>query len=62
MKTGARFSFLQLDLVQAIVIVVPGCEPDRGDAEILQVRQAIDDALKIAAVVVKLVLWIIDAA
>ena len=34
----------------------------RSDAEIFQIRQAIDDALEIAAVVVKLVAGIVDAA
>src|SRR5258705_1952129 len=45
-----------------VVVVIPGREPDRRDAKILQIRQAIDDTLKIAAVVVKLVLAIVDAA
>ena len=62
MKSGARFLFLQLDLVESIVIVVPGRQPDRGDAEFFQVRQAIDNALKIATVIVELVLAIVDAA
>ena len=35
MKSGARFVFLQLDLVEAIVVVVPRREPDSGDAEVL---------------------------
>src|ERR1044072_2402420 len=35
MKAGARFVFLQLDLVEVIVVVVPRREPDRGDAELL---------------------------
>ena len=61
-KAGAGFSFFQFDLVEAIVVVVPRREPDRRDAEIFQVRQAIDDALKIAAVVVELVFRIVDAA
>src|SRR5678816_4001662 len=31
-KSGARLVFLQLDLVEAIVVVVPRRKPDRGDA------------------------------
>src|ERR1051325_4328656 len=60
-KAGARLVFLQLDLVEPIVVVVPRRQPDRSDAEVLEIRQMIDDALKIAAVVVKLVLTIVDA-
>src|SRR5687767_4864694 len=60
MKTGAGFFFLQLDLVEAIVVVVPRRQPNRSDAKLFQVRQAIDDALKIAAVIVKLVLPVVD--
>src|SRR6185369_3283657 len=33
-KPGARFVFLKLDLVEAIVVVVPRRQPDRGDAEL----------------------------
>src|SRR5689334_14114916 len=33
-KAGARLVFLQFDLVEPIVIVVPRCEPDRGDTEL----------------------------
>ena len=35
MKSGAWFVFLQLDLVEAIVVVVPRREPDRGNAQLL---------------------------
>src|SRR5919205_2282109 len=34
-KSGARFVFFQLDLVETIVVVVPGRQPDCGDAELL---------------------------
>ena len=44
-KSGAGFVFLQLDLVESIVVVVPGRQPDGRDAELFQIRQAIDDAL-----------------
>src|ERR1051325_9529657 len=33
-KPGARFVFLQLDVVQAIVVVVLRRQPDRRDAEV----------------------------
>src|SRR5215213_2912273 len=33
MKSGTRFFFLQLDLIQTIVVVVPGRQPDRRHAE-----------------------------
>ena len=45
-----------------VVVVIPRRQPDCGDAEVLQVRQAIDDTLKIATVVVELMLAIVDAA
>src|SRR5688572_6751206 len=61
MKSGAGFFFLQFDLVETIVVVIPGGQPNRSDAELFQVRQAIDDAMKIAAVIVKLVLPIVEA-
>ena len=60
-KSGARFVFLQFDFVEAIVVVVPRCKPDGGDAEILLIREVIDHALKITAVVIKLVLAIVEA-
>ena len=62
MKAGARLAFFEFDLVRMIVIVVPRREPDGGDAEVLEIGKTIDDALKIATVVVKLVLAIVDAA
>ena len=37
-KSRARFVFLQLDLVESIVIVVPGREPDRRNTKLFQVR------------------------
>src|SRR6266404_1151496 len=49
MKSGARFPFLQFDLIWMIVVVVPWGEPDSGDAEIFQIRQMIDNALYITA-------------
>src|SRR6185503_18133250 len=54
-KSGARFVFLQLDLVESIVIVVPGRQPDSRDTKLFQVRQTVDNALKITAVIVELV-------
>src|SRR6185369_2780627 len=33
-KSGARFVFLELDLIEAIVVVVPRRQPDGGDAEL----------------------------
>src|SRR5215213_6490136 len=52
-KPGARVVFLQLDLIETIVVVVPRRQPDRRDAELVQIRQAVDHALKVAAVVIK---------
>src|SRR5215212_3328376 len=34
-KSGARFVFLQLDLIETIVVVVPRRQPDRRDAELV---------------------------
>ena len=42
----------RLALVPVIHVVVDGCRPDRGDAQVLQVGQAVDDPLQVAAVVV----------
>src|SRR6185436_14109704 len=61
-KARAGFPILQFNLVRMIVVVVPGRQPNSRDAEVLQIWQPIDYALQIAAVVVKLVLAIVDAA
>src|ERR1044072_2111934 len=61
-KAGARLTFFQLDLVKAIVVVIPGREPDGGDAEVVSLWEAIAPALKIAAVIVELVVWIGEPA
>ena len=42
---GDRTFVVNLFFVQPVVVVVPRIEPERGDAERLQVRQTIDDAL-----------------
>src|SRR2546430_1261488 len=34
-KAGARLPFLQFDLIQPVVIVIPRRKPDSGDAEFL---------------------------
>jgi hypothetical protein len=49
---GDRLVVVGLLLVQAIRIVVPGVEPEGGDAEVVQIGQARDQSLEIAAVVV----------
>ena len=49
---GDRLAVVRLALVQVVDVVVPGVEPDRGDPEVLQVRQAIDHPAQVAAVVV----------
>src|SRR5215217_848077 len=49
MKSGARFVFLEFYLVEPIVVVVPGRQPDSSDTQLLQIRQPIDDALEVAA-------------
>ncbi len=49
---GDRLSVVALLLVQVVHVVVPGIEPERGDAQVLQVGQALDDPLEVAAVVV----------
>ena len=49
---GDRLAVVGLALVQVVDVVVPGVEPERGDAEVLQVRQALDHAAQVAAVVV----------
>ena len=49
---GDRLAVVGLALVQVIDVVVPGVEPKRRDAEVLQVRQAVDDPAQVAAVVV----------
>ncbi len=41
-----------LELVQVIDVVVPRCKPDGRDAEALQIRQMVDYALDVAAVIV----------
>ena len=40
MKARAWFPVFVLDLVRAVVVVIPGCEPERGYSEFLQVREA----------------------
>ena len=59
-ETGAGLAFLQFDLIQAIVIVIPGCKPDGRDAEFFQIAQAVNNSLEISAVVVVLVLPIVE--
>ena len=62
MKARARFPFFVLDLIRAVVVVVPGCEPERGYAKFLQVREAVNYSLEVAAVIVELVFAVIDSA
>ena len=49
---GDRLPVVGLAVVQVVDVVVPGVEPQRGDAELLQVRQLLDDPAQVAAVVV----------
>ena len=51
METSAWLAVFEFNLVRMIVVVIPGRKPNGGDAEVLQIRQTIDHALKIAAVV-----------
>src|SRR6185369_3651374 len=61
-KARARFVFLQFDLIESIVVVVPRRQPDRRHAKVFEIRQMVDNALKVAAVIVKLVLAIVDTS
>src|SRR2546423_614881 len=57
-----RSALLLLDLVGVVDVVVPGREPDGCDAQLFQVRQVVDDSLKVAAVVVELVRAVVESA
>src|SRR6185295_16748406 len=41
-----------LALIQVIDIVIPGREPDRSDAKIFEIREVINDSLKITSMIV----------
>jgi hypothetical protein len=49
---GDALVVVSLALVQAVDVVVYRVDPDGGGAEILEIRQVIDDALEVAAMVV----------
>src|SRR6266496_1906894 len=62
MKTCAWFAFLQLNLIRMIVVVIPGRKPERCDTKILQIGEAVDNALKITAVIIEFVVAVVDTA
>ena len=41
MEAGAWFAVFELNFVGVIVVVIPRREPDGGDAEVFEIRQAI---------------------
>ena len=49
---GRRLAVVDLFLVGPVGVVIPGIQPQRRDAEVFQIRQAIDDAAQVAAVIV----------
>ena len=51
MVVGDRRAVVPFALVQVIAVVVDGRRPDRGDSEVLQVGQALDQAPQVSAVV-----------
>src|SRR5512144_1222845 len=46
-KACARSSLFQFNFIRMVVIVIPGCQPDRGNTEVLKVVKSIDYSLKI---------------
>ncbi len=59
---GDGGAVVALALVEVIHVVVDGRGPDRGDAEVLQVGQAVDDPLQVATVVVARPAAVVEAA
>src|SRR5205085_7967866 len=60
-EARGRCALLLLYLVGVVDVVVPGREPDCCDAQLFEVRQVVDDALEVAAVVVELVRAVVES-
>ena len=58
---GDGGAVVALALVEVVHVVVDGRGPDRGDAEVLQVGQAVDDPLQVATVVVARLRAVVEA-